>query len=71
MLKLGAIIPSESIKGTDYYIVTETGRRPKFELVEDFIMRTYVVRYDDEFCTLKELINREKQKILSKEYVNV
>lgn len=65
MLKLGAIISSESPKGTEYYIVTETGLRPRLELVEDFIMRNYIVPYEDELCTLKEIINREKQKILS------
>lgn len=71
MLKLGTIIPGESPKGTEYYIVTETSRRPKLELVEDFVMRNYAVSYDDELCTLKEIVNREKQKILSKGYIDV
>jgi hypothetical protein len=71
MLKLGTIILSEGPKGTEYYIVTETGRRPKLELVEEFIMRNYVVPYDDEICTLKEIINREKRKILSEGHIDV
>ena len=71
MLKLGTIISSESPKGMEYFIVTETGRRPKLELVEDFVMRNYMVPYEDELCTLKEIINREKQKILRGGQVNV
>ena len=71
MLKLGAIISSESPKGTEYFIVIETGRRLKLELVEDFIMRNYVVLYEDELCTLKEIVNREKQKILQGGQINV
>lgn len=71
MFKLGEIIPSEGPKGTEYYIVVEEGYRPLLELVDDYIMRCLTVPYEGECCTLREIVDREKQRIISKGYINV
>ncbi len=71
MFKLGEIVPSEGSKGTDYYIVVEAGPNPKLELVDDYILRCRIVYYEGEYCTLAEIVNREKQKIISRGYINV
>ncbi len=71
MFKLGEIIPSEGSKGTEYYIVVEAGHRPLLELLDDYIMRCRTVPYEGEYCTLREIVYREKQKIISKGYINV
>jgi hypothetical protein len=71
MFKLGEIIPSEGPKGTEYYIVVEAGRRPLLELLDNYIMRCRTVPYEGEYCTLREIIDREKQRIISKGYVDV
>jgi hypothetical protein len=71
MFKLGEIIPSDGPKGTEYYIVVEEGTRPLLELLDDYIMRCRMVPYEGEYCTLREIVDREKQKIISKGYINV
>lgn len=71
MFKLGEIIPSEGPKGTEYYIVVEEGARPLLELLDDYIMRCRTVSYEGEYCTLREIVDREKQRIISKGYINV
>jgi hypothetical protein len=71
MFKLGEIIPSEGPKGTEYYIVVEEGTRPLLELLDDYIMRCRTVPYEGEYCTLREIVDREKQRIISKGYINV
>jgi hypothetical protein len=71
MFKLGEIIPSEGPKCTEYYIVVEEGHRPLLELLDDYIMRCRTVPYEGEYCTLREIVDREKQRIISKGYINV
>lgn len=71
MFKVGEIIPSESAKGTEYYIVVEAGHRPLLELLDDYIMRCRTVPYEGDYCTLREIVEREKQRIISKGYINV
>ena len=71
MFKFGEIIPSEGPKGIEYYIVVEDGARPLLELLDDYIMRCRTVYYEGEYCTLKEIVDREKQRIISKGYINV
>jgi hypothetical protein len=70
MFKLGDIVSACGANGTDYYIVVETGSCPHLELVEDYILRCRVVLYEGEYCTLREIVDREKQKILSKGAIN-
>lgn len=71
MFKLGEIIPSEGVKGTEYYIVVEEGAKPLLELLDDYIMRCRTVYYEGEYCTLAEIVAREKQRIISRGYINV
>jgi hypothetical protein len=71
MFKLGEIIQSYSSKGTDHYIVVEDGTNPSLELLDDYIMRCRTVPYEGEYCTLREIVDREKQRIISKGYINV
>jgi hypothetical protein len=71
MFKLGDIITSTGPKGTDYYIVVEDGTNPKLELVEDYILRCRTVYYEGEYCTLREVLSREKQRIINRGYINV
>lgn len=71
MFKLGEIIPSEGPKGIEYYIVVEAGDRPLLELLDDYILRCRIVPYEGEYCTLREVVEREKQRIISKGYINV
>jgi hypothetical protein len=71
MFRVGEIIPSESLKGTEYYIVVEAGHRPLLELLDDYIMRCRTVPYEGEYCTLREIVDCEKQRIISKGYINV
>lgn len=71
MFKLGEIIPSEGPKGTEYYIVVEEGRRPLLELLDNYIMRCRTVPYEGEYCTLREVVECEKQRIISKGYIDV
>lgn len=71
MFKLGEIIPSEGPKSTEYYIVVEASHRPLLELLDDYIMRCRTVPYEGEYCTLREIVDREKQRIISKGYIDV
>lgn len=73
MLNVGDIVPSKGTSGITYYIVIESGPQPAFELVEDFIARNYVIQDPEtgDLYTLKQLINREKNKIISKGCANV
>jgi hypothetical protein len=71
MFKLGKIIPSEGPNGTEYYIVVEDGARPLLELLDDYIMRCRTVSYEGEYRTLREIVEREKQRIINKGYINV
>lgn len=73
MFKVGEIIPINGPKGAEHYIVVESGDKPQLELIEDFIMRNYTV-VDHEtggVYTIKQLVNREKQKMINKGQVNV
>ncbi len=71
MFNLGNIIPCYSSNGTAYYIVVEGGTNPKLELVDDYILRCRTVYYEGEYCTLREIVDREKQRIISKGNINV
>ena len=71
MFKLGTIIPSEGPKGTEYYIVVEEGHRPLLELLDDYIMRCRTVPYEGEYCTLREIVEREKQRIINRGHIDV
>ena len=71
MFNIGDIIPSYSAKGTDYYIVVENGTNPQLELVEDYILRCRTVYSEGEYCTLREIIEREKCKIINRGSINV
>jgi hypothetical protein len=44
MFKVGDIIPSNGTKGTEHYIVVESGDKPQLELIEDFIEKLYCCR---------------------------
>jgi hypothetical protein len=73
MLKVGAIVPERSVDNNeviDYYIVSEkVGNKPYLELLEDYIMRNFTVLYNNERCTLREVLESEKRKIIE-EYEN-
>jgi hypothetical protein len=71
MFKLGDIIPNYSAKCIDYYIVVETGNNPKLELLDDYIMRCRTVPYEGEYCSLREIVEREKQRMISRGRINV
>ncbi len=71
MFRLGEIIPSHGSAGDEHYIVVETGHRSLLEKVEDYIIRNYCVMDHGEQYTLAGLIEREKQKMLSKGEINV
>jgi hypothetical protein len=71
MLELGAILANEELCGTVHYVITETGRRPHLEKVEDFIIRNYIVQTGDVYRTIKEVIEDEKRKMIRKGEVDV
>ena len=71
MFNVGELIPSEGLKGIEYSIVVEAGNRLLLELVDDYIMRCYTVPYESDYCTLREIVECEKQRIISKGYINV
>ena len=69
--RVGDIIPSFGPNGEEHYIVVESGTNPKLEKVEDYILRCRTVYYEGEYCTLSEIIAREKKKILHRGNINV
>lgn len=67
MFEVGQIITDKNIQGEEHYIVIEGGHRPVLEKLDEFIMRHYVVRDQNGSCyTIKELVNREKYKAISR-----
>ena len=53
-----------------YYIVSRLhGNNPEFESLDDYIMRNFTVLYNNERCTLREVLESEKRKIIE-EYEN-
>jgi hypothetical protein len=70
MFKLGDIVSACGANGTDYYVVVETSSCQRLELVEDYILRCRAVPYEGEYCTLREIVDREKQRIISRGYIN-
>lgn len=68
MFEVGQIIIDKTAQGEEHYIVIETnGHRPILEKLDEFIMRHYVVRDQNGSCyTIKELVNREKYKAISR-----
>lgn len=71
MFKLGDIIPCCGLKGTDYYIVVEDGTNPELELLDDYVLRCRTVYYEGELCTLLEVLEREKSKIINRGNIHV
>jgi hypothetical protein len=71
MLELGTIIANEETSGTVHYVVTETGRRPRLEKIEDYIIRRYVVQTGDVYRTIGEVIEDEKRYLIRKGEVDV
>ena len=73
MFNVGDIIKNQvfETEEAEYYIVSSLyeGRLPKFELLEDYIMRNFTVLYNNERYTLREVLESEKQKIIE-EYEN-
>jgi hypothetical protein len=70
MFKLGDIIKNQvfETEPPTYYIVSRLyGNSPEFEPLDDYIMRSFTVLYNNELCTLREILESEKQKII-KEY---
>lgn len=61
---LGQIFENEELGGTVYYIVTEVGSQTKFEKLEDFIIRNYVVQTGDVYRTIRDIIEDEKRYII-------
>jgi len=68
MFKVGNIIKNQvfETEEAEYYIVSSLydGRFPKFELLDDYIMRNFTVLYNNERCTLREVLESEKRKII-------
>ena len=71
MLRLGDVIESCSAAGTDYYIVTETGRRPLLERLEDYIINRRVITTCDVYRPLSDIIEEEKRAIIRKGTIDV
>ena len=72
MFKLGDIIKNQVFETESpiYSIVSALhGNIPEFESLDDYIMRNLTVLYNNERCTLRELVVREKRKIIE-EYEN-
>ena len=70
-MKLGDVIESHSVAGTDYYIVIETGYRPLLEKVEDYIIRNRVITVCDVYRPLRDIIEEEKRAIIRKGTIDV
>ncbi len=72
-MKIGDILKNQVFETEDaeYYIVSSIydGRIPKFEPLDDYIMHNFTVLYNNERCTLREILESEKQKIIE-EYEN-
>ncbi len=73
MFEYGQIIKSCGHQETDYYIVVETGRRPILQKLDNFIINNYRVTDPDtgDYYTIKEIIEREKHKIIHKEAIEL
>ena len=72
MLEVGTIIASKDPTATEYFVVTGiTARRPVLEPLDSFIMRNYVVQTGDIYCTIKELVEDERHKMLQKGVIDV
>ena len=72
MFKLGDIIKNQvfETEPPTYHIVSRLyGNSPEFESLDDYILRNFTVLYNNERCTLREILEREKQKIIE-EYEN-
>lgn len=76
MCKVGDIIKSQSFEGeeAEYLVVTSiihNGRYPipKFQSLDDYIMRKCTVLYNNERCTLRDVLESEKLKVIE-EYEN-
>ena len=68
MLKVGDIIKNQVFETSEaeYYVVSSIyeGRFPRFEPLDDYIMRNFTVLYNNERCTLREVLESEKRRIV-------
>jgi hypothetical protein len=72
MFRLGDIIKNQvfETEPPTYSIVSALhGNIPEIESLDDYIMRNFTVLYNNERCTLREILESEKRKIIE-EYEN-
>lgn len=65
-IKVGAIFYESNLKAVPFIVTaTHENRAPDVELLDDYIMKNYMIKEGDDIITLKELVDREKAKILA------
>lgn len=65
-IKVGAIFYESNLKAVPFIVTaTHPDRAPDVELLDDYIMKNYMIKEDDNIVSLKELVDREKARILA------
>lgn len=65
-IEVGAIFYESNLKAVPFIVTAvHTNKAPDVELLDDYIMKNYMIKEGDDIITLKELVEREKAKILA------